>query len=48
MPGVIRGTWAVAVQTAAAPHAARLRPSDGAIAEFGAFQVAVIIGPDTF
>src|SRR5262245_2887041 len=42
------GTCAVAVQTAAAPHAARFRPSDGAIAALGAFHVDMIIGPETF
>src|SRR5688572_31582451 len=35
VPGLIRGAVAVDVQATLVPQAARLRPSDGTIAEFG-------------
>ena len=46
--GAIRGTVAVAVHTAWLPHAARLRPSDGAITALVAGSSPGIAGPATF
>src|SRR5476651_1781361 len=45
VPGWIKGTAKVAVQTGFAPHADRFRPRPGAIALFGAFQTARSMTP---
>src|SRR5262245_51122420 len=46
--GATRGTTAVALHVAAAPHWPRLRPSDGTIWSFLTVQFALYVAPDTF